>query len=182
MIKIVSVLFAAIFLLGFHLFAFASGSREYLTEEEITLIQIKQRIDPRVKAYLKAAALRLRSAEARLRGEETEPGDPMEYFTPEDMLDGYYRILNSVMLNLEDANEKPRPDSDGIRKALKELRKRAEKFLPQLELLQKIAEEREDKELLRLIGRAVDITNGAFEGAKYALEDKTYAPPEGSSQ
>ena len=86
-------------------------------------------------------------------GEETEPGDPLEFFTPEDMLDGYYRILNSVMLNLEDANEKPRPDSDGIRKALKELRKRAEKFLPQLELLQKIAEEREDKEKPLIPGR-----------------------------
>ena len=72
-------------------------------------------------------------------GEETLPGDPLEFFTPEDMLDGYYRILNSVMLNLDDANQKAVRDSNGLRKALKELRKRSKEALKKLDYLEKLA-------------------------------------------
>jgi len=152
-----------------------SGPREFLTEEEINKVRAKQEIGPRVEYYLEAAKLRLESASARLEGEETLPGDPMEYFTPEDMLDGYYRILNSVMLNLEDAYQKSNPDSDGIKKALKELRKRTEECQRRLDILETLAEEQNNKELLRLIDRAIDITNGAYEGARHALEEETGA-------
>jgi len=147
-------------------------AREFLTEEEIELIQIKQDIDPRVKTYLRAAEMRLKATEARLLGEETEPGDPLEYFTPEDMLDGYYRILDSVMSNLDNANQRAYGDGIGIQKALKELRKKTKESLRMLEFLEKLAKKQEKKELLRLIGRAMEITNGAHEGAAYALSDE----------
>ena len=153
--------------------SFTRSSGEFLTEEEITIVQTKQKIEPRVKYYLEIARLRLGSAIARLKGEESVPGDPMEYFTPEDMLNGYYRILDSIMQNLEDAYQRPLPDSGGIKKALKELKKRTEECRRQLDLLKVLAEEHNNGEMLRLIERAVDITAGANEGATLALEDDT---------
>lgn len=152
--------------------ALCNPGREFLTEEEIDAIQRNQAIAPRVKLYLRAASLRLSSAEARLNGQETTPGDPLEYHTPEDMLDEYYRIVDSVMLNLEDAAQKFPPDKAGVRKALKHLRNVMKKSIPELETLKKIAAEKKDTELLRLIRRAADISNGALQGAEEALEGK----------
>lgn len=150
--------------------ASARGSREFLTEEEIALVQAKQKIGPRIEYYLRIAALRLESARARLQGEETLPGDPLEYFTPEDMLDGYYKIMNSVMMNLEDAYQKSGFDAASMKKVIKELRERTEECGRGLEILETLAKEREDEQLLRLIARAKEITAGAHEGAAEALQ------------
>ena len=103
----------------------ASGSpkREFLTEKEIEQIQVNNEIHIRVKLYLDFAASRLKVAEERLSGKESEPGDPFEFFTPEDMLAGYYRILESVMLNLEDAYQKTDAmERSKVQKALKTLK------------------------------------------------------------
>jgi len=173
--KLAFSLFSAILLSGIIAGVSALSAREFLTEEEIELIRIKQKIDPRIKAYLSFAALRLKSTEARLLGAGIEPGDPLEYFTPEDMLDGYYRIMNSVMLNLEETARKAGPNGGDILNTLKELHKRTEESLRQLEFLEKLATKQNKPELLRLIHRAVDITNGAHEGAEYGLAEKSGA-------
>jgi hypothetical protein len=172
----VSLLGAAIIFIAPLLAASVPRSREFLTEGEIALIQARQEIGPRVKFYLEAAQLRLKSAEDRLRGEETEPGDPLEYFTPEDMLDGYYRILESVMMNLEEAHQTGGRDRSGIQEALKALKKRTEEYDRRLDSLKNLAEKKKNEELLRLIQKAEDITRGAHEGSKQALEEKIYDP------
>jgi hypothetical protein len=164
-----------ILLSGLVAFASRNPVREFLTEKEIEAIQENQDIATRTKMYLQAATLRLVSAQARLTGEETEPGAPLEFLTPEDMLDGYYRIIQSVMANLEDAYQIRRPDRDGIKKALKYLRYRMENDLDKLELLEKMAAEREKKEFLDLVRRAVDIAKGADSGAKESLSSKPFS-------
>jgi hypothetical protein len=168
-------LLLSIVLSGVCRYASARRAREFLTDEEITLIQTAQKIDLRVKAYLQAADLRLKTASDRLQGREPEEGDPLEFFTPEEMLDGYSRILESVMDNLE-ASYSKRNDSEGLRKALKELRKRTEEFSRELEFLGKIARELDKKELLQLVEKADETTDGAHAGAAAALEEKAYAP------
>jgi hypothetical protein len=70
-----------------------STAKEFLTPQEIAKIQDAQEIDKRVKVYLEAAALRLKTISDRLAGKESVAGDPLEFFSLEDMLDGYYRIL-----------------------------------------------------------------------------------------
>jgi hypothetical protein len=157
---------------GLALSAAQRGSREFLTEEEIAVVQAKQQIGPRVEYYLRIAGLRLDSSLARLKGEETLPEDPLEYFTPEDMLDGYYRILNSVMLNLEEEYQKSGYDAARMQKVIKELHKRTEECSRRLEVLETLARERNDEELLRLIARAAGITDGAHEGAVNALQEE----------
>lgn len=146
----------------------ASG-KEFLTPKEIEAIQDTREIEARVKIYMDAAFLRIRSAEDRLVGKETLPGDPLEYFTPEDMLDGYYRILKSVMMNLDDAERNPRTDRRSIGKALKNLKSSTEKAAEQLLILKKIAEEKRKEEFWNRVNDAIEITEGAHDGAVYGL-------------
>lgn len=151
-----------------HMGLTASGHprREFLTDREIELIQANSETHTRVKLYLEFAASRLKAAEDRLSGKESEPGDPFEFFTPEDMLDGYYRIFESVMIHLEEAYQTPDLlEKDRVQKALKMLRGATETAMPQLEILKRIAEEKGKEELWNLVNKAIDINNGAHEGA-----------------
>jgi len=168
----------------------AAASKEFLTDKEIEKIQDNPEIDLRVKIYLDAAALRLKTAEARLAGQEAEPGDPLEVFTPEDKLDGSVKILKSVMANLDDAaldgpalarREAPSLDPQDWRKrigkALKNLRSSTERAADELQILKKLAEEKKKEELFKLVDNAIEITSGAHEGAVYGLSkqpDSTY--------
>lgn len=158
----------------------SSGSpeKEFLTAKEIELIQDCQEIDRRVKIYLDAAEFRLKEAEERLHGKESEAGDPFEFFSVEDMLDGYYRILRSVMLNLDAAFQKGGPDREKVRSALKNLKKTTERTAKDLEILKKIAEEKLKEELWNLVNKAIDITDGAHEGAESGLSRLPAAPSE----
>ncbi len=157
--------------------AFAAARKEFLTSKEIEAIQDNYEVEARVKIYLNAASLRLKSAEERLVGKEPEPGDPLEFFTPEDMVDAYYRIIKSVMSNLDEAAQKPRADRGAIGKALKNLKSSTEKAAEQLQILKKIAEEKRKEELWNLVNNAIEITEGAHDGAEDGLK-KMPAPPE----
>ncbi len=156
----------------------ASGSprKEFLTEKEIALIQQAQEIDERTKVYMNAAALRLKTAEDRLVGKEPAAGDPLEFFTPEDMLDGYYQIIKSVMMNMDEAFQKPHADREKVRKALNTLKAGTESGGKELEILKKIAEEKKKEDLWNLVNNAIDITSGAHEGAEYGLSKLPAAP------
>ena len=171
----------------------AGPAKEFLTDIEIEQIKDTRQIDMRVKIYMEAAALRLKTAGERLSGKESIPGDPLEFFTPEEMLDGYYRILESAMMNLEDAanmdgaslqrervllsedcgyncgSRAPKPNRELIGKALKLLKSETEKDAGELEILKKTAEEKQREELWNLINKAIDITSGAHDGAEYGL-------------
>jgi hypothetical protein len=150
----------------------ASGNpgREFLTDKEIELIQAHHEIDMRVKLYLDFAASRLRTAEERLSGKESEPGDPFEFLAPEDMLGGYYRIFESIMMNLEDAHQKSDPlERSKVQRALKALKGATESDLKQLEILKKIAEEKDKEELWDLVNKAIDISSGAHKGAESGI-------------
>jgi hypothetical protein len=144
-------------------------AREFLTEKEIEAIQDAQRIDARVKIYMKAAELRLKTAEERLTGKEPAEGDPLELFSPEDLLDAYYRILRSVMSNLDDADQKPGPEQAYVKNALTTLKDATENGAKELSVLKRLAEEQKKELLWNLVNKAIDINDGAHEGAEYGL-------------
>ncbi len=162
---------------GLLLSASVSVEKEFLTDAEITVIQENQEIILRVKFYLQFAELRLKTAEDKLNGIEPAVGDPFELRTPEEMLEAYYRILRSVMLNLDDAhlNSNPRTKPQ-IRQALKTLKGATQKALVQLGVLKRIAEEKKREELWDLVNQAIDITTGAREGAETALAKEPDTP------
>jgi len=150
-----------------------SIGKEFLTDEEIKKLQDAQEIDLRIKIYLEAAALRLQTAEERLTGKESEAGDPMEFYAPEDLLDAYYRIIRSVMVNLDDAFQKSAGTRNRVVKALKNLKESTEKSSKRLMVLKKIAEERQKENLWDLVSQAIEVTNGAREGAEIGLSRET---------
>lgn len=169
------ILFILVFpaiLTGFSSLAFNRPEKEFLTDKEIIAIRENQEIASRIRIYMEAAALRLKSAEERLTGKESVKGDPLEFFTPEDMLEGYYRILRSVMFNLDEVYQSPRRN-DGLTAALKVLKVGTEKAGDQLEILKKIAEDQKKERLWNLVNQAIDITNGAHEGAEHGLSQKS---------
>lgn len=168
---------ASWFALCFAAAAAAGPPKEFLTEKEIEKIQNNPEIHRRVKLYMEYAALRLKTAEDRLSGTESEPGDPLEFFAPEDMLDGYRRILESVMINLEDAYEKADPyEKARVRSALRSLKSTMESALPRLEILKKIVEEKDKEALWGLATEGLEISRAALEGADSgisSLEEET---------
>jgi hypothetical protein len=169
--------------------AAAGPAKEFLTDLEIDKIKEMRQIDGRVKIYMEAAALRLTTAEERLTGKEPALGDPLELFSPEEMLEGYYRIIESVMMNLDDAanmdaaslqreqklltedcgyncgSRAPKPNRELVGKAIKLMKSETEKATAELEILKIRAEEKKKEDLWNLINKAIDITNGAHEGA-----------------
>jgi hypothetical protein len=116
------------------------SEKDFLTEKEIEAIREDQEIHLRVKRYMEFAELRLKAAEDRLNGIESVEGDPLEFFTPEEMVDGYYRILRSVMMNMDDAYQSPDPRAQPkFRRALNTLKSSTERSLKQLDILKRIA-------------------------------------------
>ncbi len=154
-------------------------AREFLTPQEIEKIQDAQEIDQRIKIYMEAASLRLKTAEERLNGQESSPGDPLEFFTVEEMIDGYYRIMKSVMSNLDEAASRPSTERKTLSKALENLKDSTEKGLKELSILKKIAEDKQKEELWNLVNNALDIAAGAHEGADSAL---SHMPPPAKSK
>jgi hypothetical protein len=161
-------------LLGIALSAadWATASNDFLTQQEITKIQDAQEIDQRVKVYLEAALLRLKTVSDRLAGKESQAEEPLEFFSVEDMLDGYYRIMHAVMLNLEDAAPNPKIDPKKIQLAMKSLKTTTESGGKQLEAIKKIAEEQQKEAVWKLAVKALEINNGARDGAAAALAKK----------
>jgi hypothetical protein len=106
----------------------------------------------------------------RLAGKESAPGDPMEFFSVEEMVDGYYRILRAVMMNLDDASSRPGVDPEKMKAALKILKSTTEGATRQLEALKKTAEGLRREELWNLVNKAIEINNGAREGAASAIK------------
>ena len=147
-------------------------TKEFLTPVEIEKIQDAQEISMRVKLYMEAASLRLKTGADRLAGRESAPGDPLEFFSVEDMIDGYFRILRAVMLNLDEASRKSAADPEKLLAALKNLKAVADASVKPLEALKKSAEETRREEMWKLVVRAIEINDGAREGAAAAIKKK----------
>jgi hypothetical protein len=118
-------------------------------------------------------------------GKEPEQGDPFEFSLPENLIDAYYEIIKSVMANLDNAYESTN-DFVRIKKALGNLKSVTEATASDLEALKKLAEKKQKEELWNSITKAIDITNGAHEGAENSLSKKfpseNNRPPSGSKK
>ena len=161
---------SAVFVLVFFTAISGAWARDFLTEKEITRMQNTQDIDKRTGIYMDAASLRLRTALDRFEGKESEPGDAMEFYSQEDMLDDYYKIMDRVMLVVGDAFESPRRrENINIKKALQTLKSESSGNLKILSALMKLTEEKRKAELWSSVNRAIAITGGVLDGAEEGL-------------
>jgi hypothetical protein len=175
--RIFPLLFAAWIVTGTVRILPAAPEKEFLTDKEITALQEAQEIDLRIPIYMTAAKLRLSAVEDRLNGKDSPEGDPLEFFTPEEMLDGYYRMVKSVMTNLDAAFKMGLRERDRVESALKSLKGSTESMGKELEILKKLAEQRKKEEVWNLVNQAIEITRGAHEGAEYGLSKLKASPP-----
>jgi len=161
-------------LLAFSLLAGAlpppGRARDFLTGREIALMQNVQSIDKRTGVYMDAAALRLATALDRFEGRESSPGDALEFYSQEEMLDDYCEILEHVMVVVGEAFDEPRRrENVNIKKALKTLKAEMERDRERLGALKRLAEERRDEGLWNRVNRALDVTAGVLDGAGEGL-------------
>jgi len=159
-------LYLAVLLL---LFPPCTEGKEFLTEQEIAKIQDAREIDQRIQVYMDAALLRLSTTEDRLNGKESKPGDPLEFFSVEEMIEGYRRIMRSVMFNIDEAYQHPSTPRGKLEKALKSLQQTTEKGAKELEIFKKAAEEKLKEELWNQVNLAIEVNEGCRQGAQLGL-------------
>ena len=120
------------------------GSADYLTAEEADQVRQAQRIDWRVKVFLKIAERRLMLAEnpnATQSKKDEETWGPLPKGARAEMLRQYARAIDEIIINVEDAYERQAP-LDHMLKALIIFREETGKHLVRLEALRtKITDE-----------------------------------------
>ena len=145
-------------------------ARDFLTDQEIRLMQNVQPIDKRTGVYMDAAAVRLQTAKDRFEGKESDPGDALEFYSQEEMLEDYYQILEHVMIVVDEAFDEPRRrENINIKKALQNLKSAMSRNLGRLAALKRQAEGKKKEELWNRINSAIDITDGIRDGADEGL-------------
>jgi hypothetical protein len=166
-------------ILGIFLPLQVASARDYLTDKEIELIQDTQSVASRARIYMEAAALRIKTAQDKLSNKEYAEGDPMEFLTPEDVLNDYGKILRSLQFTLESAIESPRHKGyETIGKALKYLKEETPKELRELKVLLQIAVEKHRDTFAERIKDAIDATQDFLEDVnEKSSELRTNNPP-----
>jgi len=119
---------------------------------------------------MNAASLRLRTVLDRFDGKDSKPGDALEFYSPQDMLDDYYKIMDRIMFVVSEAFESPHNrENINIKKALQTLKSETSGNLKKMTELMKFAEEKQNEELWNGVNSAIDITKGVLAGADEGL-------------
>lgn len=150
---------------------------DYLNMEEDDLVRLAQKIDDRIKVFMKIADRRLtaikgvsapaddKKAQKKAEEEEREWG-PLPKLERYELLRHYARAIEESIAKLEDAHER-NPKSSDIPRALKVLRDSTDDHLTILRSLEKeMKDEREATALKIAIDQAEIANQGAREGLK----------------
>ena len=149
----------------------SSISGDQFTGVEYELVQDAQELKPRVKVFLEIAEARLDEIERRTAGIEWEKEDPnpLEFYTFAQLARAYQRSLQSIMINIDEkARYKSAPEKD-IQKSLELLNSGIQTFIPRLEPVKKLAEDREDEDLYLEWREAWKFSQKALQGSQFGL-------------
>ena len=146
-------------------------TRDRFTEKEFVRLQHNQELEKRVEVFLEIAATRLGEIKRRMDKKEWDKGDgnPLEFHTYWDMVHSYERALDGIMINIDEKASYKLASKKDIEKSLKKLNKKLKEFIPQLEPIQRLAEELKDQQLAREIIKARKTSIIAQQGSLYAL-------------
>ncbi|MFQ5740356.1 MAG: hypothetical protein ACE5JX_15215 [Acidobacteriota bacterium] len=149
-------------------------SGDQFTQAEYEKIQLAQKLSNRVKVFLKIAESRLREISTRIRDHQEKEQDPkesnpLEFFTPAQMVHAYSKAIDGVMVNIDDRAKRKTESKKEIHKSLKQLNKRILKFIPQLEAFQEFALQTRDEELYREVQKAMKTSDIARKGSQLGL-------------
>ena len=149
----------------------SSISGDQFTSVEYELVQDAQELKARVKVFLEIAEARLDEIERRTAGIEWEEEDPhpLEFYTYAQLARAYQRSLRSIMINIDEkARYKSAPEKD-IRKSLELLNSGIQTFIPRLEPVKKLAEDRKDEDFYLEWREAWKFSQKALQGSQFGL-------------
>ncbi len=146
-------------------------SGDQFTDAEYEKLRDAQEIRNRVKVFLEIAESRLDELDRRREEREwdKEEDNPLEFFTPGQLLRAYNRAVVGTMVNIDErAKYKTSPEKD-IRKALEAVNKKASEFIPRLESVRQYAIDRKDEELFLEWREAKKQSDIALKGSQFGL-------------
>ncbi len=144
---------------------------DQFTDEEYEKVQDAQELVKRVEVFLEIAEARLDEIERRLQRREWEKKDPnpLEFYTEAQMVHAYQRAIDGIMVNIDEKHSYKLASKKDVRKSLKKLNKKILEFLPRLEPLEKIAIDRQDQQLYRVVRLALKSSEIARKGSQLGL-------------
>ena len=144
---------------------------DQFTSVEYELVQDAQALKPRVKVFLKIAEARLDEIERRMAGTEWEKEDPnpLEFYTYAQLVRAYQRSLRSTMINIDEKARYKSATEKDIQKSLELLNSGIQTFIPRIEPVKKLAEDREDEDLHLEWREAWKFSQKALQGSQFGL-------------
>lgn len=161
---------AFLFLLSGLYFAEPVYSQDWLTPLELEQYRDIETSDKRIAFYMKVARQRMKTARARLAGEESKPKDPLEFFSVTDLTNGCFQALHTSMYSIQDQIEYRHIQGPELTDGLKELRKGTKEMQPFFQEMQKVALEKKDETLYKITVEGLKYADSALRGIEKALK------------
>ncbi len=149
----------------------SSISGDQFTGVEYEQVQDAQELKPRVKVFLKIAEARLDEIERRMARIEWEKEDPnpLEFYTYAQLARAYQRSLAGIMINIDEKARYKIASEKDIKKSLELLNSGIQTFLPRLEPVKKLAEDRQEEDLYLEWREAWKASRKALQGSQFGL-------------
>lgn len=141
------------------------------TEEEFTKVQYAQELVKRTEVFLEIAERRLEEVERRRAGkvwEEEEP-NPLELYMYEDLLHGYVRAVDGIMVNIDTHARSGRVEEKDLMKALEKLNEKIGTFIERLQGMEDLVREQLDQRFYEEWREALKTSDIARKGAAFGL-------------
>lgn len=141
------------------------------TEDEFTKVQYAQELVKRTEVFLEIAESRLDEIERRRDGrewEEEEP-NPLELYMYEDLLHGYVRAVDGIMVNIDNHARCGRVEEKDLMKALEKLDEKIDGFIERLQAMEDLVRKQLDKGFYEKWREALKTSDIARKGAAYGL-------------
>ena len=149
----------------------SSISGDQFTSIEFEQVQDAQELKPRVEVFLKIAEARLDEIERRMARIEWEKEDPnpLEFYTYAQLARAYQRSLAGIMINIDEKARYKIASEKDIKKSLELLNSGIQTFIPRLEPVKKLAEDRQDEDLYLEWREAWKASQKALQGSQFGL-------------
>ncbi len=149
----------------------SSISGDQFTGVEYEQVQDAQELKPRVEVFLKIAEARLDEIERRMARIEWEKEDPnpLEFYTYAQLARAYQRSLAGIMINIDEKARYKIASEKDIKKSLELLNSGIQTFIPRLEPVKKLAEDRQDEDLYLEWREAWKASRKALQGSQFGL-------------
>lgn len=146
---------------------------DQFTNVEYASLQNAQKLKTRVKVFLRIAEGRLDEIERRRSRVkwDKDKQNPLEFYTYGQLVRAYQRSVEGIMVNIDEKMTSKSETEKNIKKTLRQLNSKIENFIPRLELVRNLAEEKRDKNLYLEWRKAWKSSQTALKSSGLSLGD-----------